>query len=546
MKENEWNPNYLEIFAWRQRQLFALYNNPNLIAGAKEFYRTRPAEFINHWCDTYDPRNAGGDKPAFMPFILFKRQIELVTFLSELIEDKECGMVEKARDMGATWVCCAFSIWLWLFKDGSSVGWGSRKSDYVHRLGDPDSIFEKIGMIFKTLPPFFIPEGFDPKKHMSFMKIINPENKATITGESGDNIGRGGRKLIYFKDESAHYERPEKIEASLSDNTNIQVDISSVNGIGNVFYKKRMAGEIWQQGKKTHPNKTRVFIMDWRDHPMKDQAWYDARRSKAQSEGMIHLFSQEVDRNYAASVVGVVIPQEWVNSSIDAHKKLGFEPEGLKFSALDVADEEGTDTNAQSVRHGVVLIHAEQWAGIDTTKTARNAIGICEQWGVDEFYYDCIGVGAGVRGETNSIQENRKQKLRFKIHPWNAAASGKSLPKAEKRIIPKDQKSPLIKDFYASLKSMAWWEMRQRFEKTHRAVTKGEKYNHDELVSIDSNIENLHVIKEQLSQSTWKKSDSTGKIIINKTANGSTSPNIADSIIMAYRPPSIRTQFKIM
>ena len=28
------------------------------------------------------------------------------------------------------------------------------------------------------------------------------------------SIGRGGRKLIYFKDESAHYEHPEMIEAA--------------------------------------------------------------------------------------------------------------------------------------------------------------------------------------------------------------------------------------------------------------------------------------------------------------------------------------------
>jgi phage terminase large subunit len=74
-------------------------------------------------------------------------------------------------------------------------------------------------------------EGFNPEsdKHMSYMRIVNPENGATITGEAGDNIGRGGRKTIYFKDESAHYERPDKIEASLSENTRVQMDISSAS-----------------------------------------------------------------------------------------------------------------------------------------------------------------------------------------------------------------------------------------------------------------------------------------------------------------------------
>ncbi|MDT9693866.1 hypothetical protein Q5762_37205, partial [Streptomyces sp. P9(2023)] len=82
------------------------------------------------------------------------------------------------------------------------------------------------------MPDIWRPKGLKPKDHLTFMKCINLENGSTITGESGDNIGRGGRKSMYFKDESAHYERPEKIEAALGDNTNVQVDISSVNGLG--------------------------------------------------------------------------------------------------------------------------------------------------------------------------------------------------------------------------------------------------------------------------------------------------------------------------
>jgi hypothetical protein len=60
---------------------------------------------------------------------------------------------------------------------------------------------------------------------------------STATGEAGDNIGRGGRTLGYFKDESAHYEHRDLIEAALGDNTNVQIDISSVNGLGNVFHR---------------------------------------------------------------------------------------------------------------------------------------------------------------------------------------------------------------------------------------------------------------------------------------------------------------------
>src|SRR5258708_12085734 len=49
-------------------------SRPENVVGAIGYYRTRPIEFIEHWCYTFDPRNAGTDKPTKMPFILFQRQ----------------------------------------------------------------------------------------------------------------------------------------------------------------------------------------------------------------------------------------------------------------------------------------------------------------------------------------------------------------------------------------------------------------------------------------------------------------------------------------
>lgn len=170
--------------------------------------------------------------------------------------------------------------------------------------------------------------AFDPRDDMPSMKIVNRATGATITGESGDNIGRGGRKLIYFKDESAHYERPEKIEAALADTTNVQIDISSVNGPGNVFHRRREGGIEWMPGAPLATDRVNVFVMDWRDHPAKTAAWYARRRAKAEADGLLHVFAQEVDRDYTAAVGGIIIPGEWVASAIDAHRVLGFDDDG--------------------------------------------------------------------------------------------------------------------------------------------------------------------------------------------------------------------------
>lgn len=544
----DWPPDYVAILAWRQNQVLKMRNNAALIKGAKEYYRTRPVEFINHWCDTYDPRNAGTEFPTKMPLCMFEKQEELVLCLTSLVKDQESGLIEKCRDMGATWVCCAFSVWLWLFWPGASVGWGSRKEQLVDKIGDPDSIFEKIRMLVNGLPRFFWPAGFKPDDHMTYMRIVNPETGATVTGEAGDNIGRGGRKLIYFKDESAHYERPEKIEAALADTTRVQVDISSVNGLGNVFHRRREAGQDWYPGAELDKGTTRVFVMDWSDHPAKTQEWYDNRKKKAISDGLLHVFAQEVERNYAAAVEGIIIPAEWVKAAIDAHIALGIEDSGNWGSALDVADE-GSDRNAQVKRQGIVLRFAEEWGARDVAQTARRAIDNCRGLGKVELQYDCIGVGAGVKSEVNNLKdaaedmkELRKTLDLITLVPWNAAA-GVLNPKGY--VVEDDPESPRNEDFYANLKAQGWWELRTRFYKTYRAVVEGVEYNHDELISLDSSLPLLRQIQKELSQPTSSKG-ARMKLVVDKKPPGTKSPNIADAIVMAYWPIQPKKSYGIL
>ena len=528
--KDNWPPDYVSVFAWRQGQALKL-RQPGLIVGATEFYRTNPVAFINHWCITYDPRNASGDVPAKLPFVLFQRQADLIEFLQACIRGEESGLVEKCRDMGATWVCAAFSVWLWLFWPGAAVGWGSRKEQLVDRIGDADSIFEKMRLLVRGLPRQFWPAGFVPDDHMTYMRFVNPENGATITGEAGDNIGRGGRKLIYFKDESAHYERPEKIEAALADNTRVQIDISSVNGLGNVFYRRREAGVEWLGGDVAK-GRTNIFVMDWRDHPAKTQAWYDARKQKAKDDGLLHVFAQEVDRNYAAAVENVIIPAEWVKAAIDAHIELGFDDAGGWVAGLDVADE-GGDRNALAKRKGVVLKSVEEWGERDTGSTARRAVNACSGLVQIDIQYDCIGVGAGVKAETNRLADEYLLPDGIVMVPWNAASSALD---SDERVIPGDDASPLNKDFYANLKAQAWWRLRRRFELTWRCRNEpGFACDSSDLISLSSDIPGIRQIEKELSQPTMRK-DGRMRLVIDKTPPGTRSPNMADAIVMAFWP----------
>lgn len=532
----DWPPDYRGVFAWRIQTLELFKNDPAVLKEAKRYYADHPKEFILHWMDTYNPRLKGN---KWVPFILFERQAEFLDFLHELIEDQENGLVEKARDMGLTWLGCAYSVWAWLFVPDNAIGWGSRKEILVDKIGDPDSIFEKMRLIIKRLPSVWLPTGFNPKFHATHMKLINPENGSIVAGEAGDNIGRGGRKNAFLKDEAAHYERPEKIEAALGDNTNVQVDISSVNGLGNVFHRRREAGVDWHpKGKKIGKGLTRVFVMDWRDHPEKTQEWYDDRKAKYDREGMAHIFAQEVDRNYSAAIQNTVIPYEWLQHCIDAHLKIPYmlmRPDQIPnvwMAGMDVADE-GIDRNALTKRQWIIWRHAEEWGDRDPGVAARTAINACKVHPGIVCQYDSIGVGATVKSEFNRlIDEEIIERHRVNFVPW-AASAGVQNP--YERIIPDDDESLHNRDFFGNLKAQAWWSMRTRVYKTWKAVTEGIVYPVDDLISFDGNMPLLHQVLKELAQPTTGLNQGLRQII-NKKPDGTKSPNLADAGVMMYFP----------
>lgn len=878
LAHEQWPPNYKAVYAWRIKQLEILRSDPEILRSAKAYYSTRPDEFIMHWMDTYNPRKKNG---KWMPFVFFERQGEFIRFLHDLRDDDQSGLIEKCRDAGATWCSCAYSIWSLIFVPDDAIGWGSRKQDLVDKLGNPDSIFEKMRLILKRMPDVFL-----PNYEATFMRIINRENGSVIMGEAGDNIGRGGRTSMYFKDEaqpltagvltpfgwqtmgdmrvgslvcvpgggwrsvthvndagmhdvyrvtlsdgsktdcstnhlwnvekvigkrekltlrtieiaenlfyespngqklfryrlptvkpvefigrgnypihpyvvgvligdgsinsgaitftsadeeifenvktrlpngckvskgagsydylisdsvrynknsraknavkaagiygnlaheksipemylfgsvqdriellqglmdtdgsasggtctyhtcskelaenvrfivqslggsaslnvkpdrrgyrdmyclhvtlpvefdffkiarknnavnsrkrafgktivsvqkigrepvrcitvdsedglyitddcmvthnSAHYERPEKIEAALGDNTNTQIDISSVNGLGNVFHRRREAGVEWQPGKEIEKGYTQVFVIDWRDHPEKTQAWYDNRKAKYEREGMLHIFAQEVDRNYSAAVQNTIIPYDWIVACVDAHKKIkwkddkgnirtGFEEKDIPnkwLGGLDVADE-GADRNARALRQWIIWRDVEEWGERDTGVTTRKMVAGCRAYKGIKVQYDVIGVGSGVKAEFNRLVEEKiVDRGVINLFPWNAGAG---VVNPYERIIPDDDESPMNKDLYGNMKAQAWWSIRSRFYKTFKNITEGILYPVDELISLDSNMTLLHQLMKELAQPTRGENGSL-RTIVNKKPAGMKSPNLADAGIMMFFP----------
>lgn len=526
------NPDYASVFARRLgilRRLRDPQEGPGRVAMLKAYYKIHPWQFVEDWGMTYDPRNLERGLPATIPFLPFERQVGLMQWIHASWRASEDGLVPKSRDTGASWIAIAFSCTLCLFHQGMAIGFGSRKEEYVDRLDSPKSLFYKARVFLSNLPTEFR-GGWSRDKHGAFMRITFPDSGSVMTGEAGDNIGRGDRTAIYFVDEGAHLERPELAEEALTATTNCRIDMSSVKGMANPFAKK---AHSWPA--------ERIFVMHWRDDPRKDEEWYEKLKSNRDAT----VIAQEYDINYSASVSGVVIPNEWVQAAVDAHIKLGITASGARRGGLDVADE-GKDKNAFAGRHGILLESVEEWSGVgsDIFETTKKAHDICKVQGYASYRYDADGLGAGVKGDSRQINEQRGESLEVAAFRGSAAVLDPDARIEEVgEVEEKDRDQRINKDYFANAKAQAWWALRMRFLRTYRAVVQGHPVDDpDALISISSRIPALAKLTAELSQPTYLE-NGAGKLLIDKAPDGSKSPNLADSVMIVFAPESKKRGF---
>ena len=389
------NPDYTPVYINRAERLQRLRDDPSLLPAVKAYYADdRPAEFIHDWAMTFDPRMAERKLPTTMPFLLFEKQQEFIVWLLDRWRAREDGLAEKSRDMGVSWLCVGFATWMWLFQPGTVAGFGSRKEEYVDDLNDPKSLFWKARNLIGLLPVEFQPKGWNPKKHAPFMSIINPENDSAMVGESGDNIGRGNRTSIYFKDESAFYEHPDTIDAALSQTANCKIDVSTPNGEGNPFARKRRSGKV------------PVFTFNWRADPRKGQEWYDKQVRDLDPV----VLAQEVEISYSASVANAYIPSNYVVEAM-SRGPADVEPSGPMRLGVDVA-RFGDDKTALTPRDNRIVYPQIVWGKLDTMQTAGKVKDYVLTWNeanpkrpIEQIAVDVIGIGAGVVDRLNEFPE---------------------------------------------------------------------------------------------------------------------------------------------
>jgi hypothetical protein len=482
--------------------------------------------WFNNYCWTYDPRligKRGDDGQMLSPytrFVLWPKQAEFIHWLHERVEANEEWLTEKSRDAGVSYLCCGYALNRWLFAEGFKATFGSRKAEYVDKSGQPDSLFEKIRIMLRRMPEWMVPENFNWARDSLFMRLVNPATGAIISGEGGEDMGRGGRSSLYIVDEAAFLQNAESVEKALSGNTDCVGWVSSVNGMGNLFARKRHSILKPRQ----------IFRLHWRDDPRKTDEWAQAKEASLSDPA---AWASEYEIDYAASLEGVCIPAKWV----EAAKRIAeLEPDILTTNQPGVAGLDVGAGKAKSIvinRRGPVVDKPESRGDPDTIGTAHWALDIVTKAKAQRMNFDSVGVGVGV---TSALKHGPELKL--KVVPVNTGDS----PNENRRW--EDGRTSV--EMFGNLKAELWWLARVAFQRTYQHVlhlegkTEAEgakKHPLSDLIVMPSGDIESDALASQLSLVRYFRNE-RGKIVIEKKAElqrrGIKSPDHADAFVLTF------------
>lgn len=267
-------------------------NDVGLQRHLKQAFKVDPLYYLSTMCYLHEPRQR-----TAIPWISWPFQDEAIELLIDSLGRYDV-VIEKSRDMGASWMTMFVCEWAWHFHPHSTFLLGSRTEDYVD-AADHKSLMWKIDFLHRHQDPWLVPLG-----DRAFKRYRNLENGSAINGEATNkNFGVGGRNLALVLDEFAKVDIARQIKDGTDDVADCRWFVSTHNGTYTTFNDLCKQGDIkdeqgnWIQRKLTlhwtrHPKKAAGLYWVDLDGVRKPRSpWYDRQAKRRPAQAM----AQDVD-----------------------------------------------------------------------------------------------------------------------------------------------------------------------------------------------------------------------------------------------------------
>jgi hypothetical protein len=285
--------------------------------------------FINAFCMTYHQFDVGPDgkrlesKYPDQPMITWSIQDELLSMFETSIPKGEDVLIDKARDMGASWCCIDYVHWLMLFRPKTTeLLEMSRNEDYVDKPGNMKALFQKHDYINQWLPSWMQPpDCFLGQVNRQHLHWYNPITGITLDGESTTkHAARGDRRFVGLLDEFGAAQNGAAMRMASRDSCLARI-INSTSVPGSEYNKWRSDGTI------------KVFVMPFWEHPDKGANRYVKQTKNGKWEIRSPWFDSEERIRGAKHMATEVLREDtepglsfFVQNNIDNHEAMYARP----------------------------------------------------------------------------------------------------------------------------------------------------------------------------------------------------------------------------
>lgn len=348
------------------------------------------ADFINDHI-LIDDAQDHGDGAGVMPFHLWPAQRDLLATMQE----ESRLLILKARQLGISWLACAYALWLCLYKPGRVVLAFSKGQDEANEL------LRRVSVMYARLP-----------EAMRADHPIVKENTGEIVWANGSRVksmpatataGRTYTASLVIMDEAAFMVYAAQLYTALKptiDGGGSLIILSTANGRNNLFadlVARAQAGA----------GRFAFCFLPWHARPGRDAAWYAATEADAvDSAHMKQEYPATADEAFEATEVDTFLPSIalW-DACRDSLPPLGpHEPCILALDAAESNDTFGTvivsahpsDPKRSAVRYvrGYVPKKGE---ALDFDEIEIDVRELVRDYAIQKLVYDPMLLGQMIR-----------------------------------------------------------------------------------------------------------------------------------------------------
>lgn len=283
-----------------------------------------------------------------------------------------------------------------------------------------------------------------------------------------------------------------------------------------------------------------VVQMNYTDMP---KSWFEASGLEVERKEDEERLSKAAYNHkwlgaYLDEVDDAIIPMEWFDAAIDAHKKIGFKARGATITAHDPSDT--GDNKGICTRTGSVFTRIDEIDSNDVNEGFDAACDIAIKDGAQHFVYDEDGIGLALKRDAERNLGDRN--ISYRGFHGGGSVENPEYPFEDIGGKNESGKARKNRDSLKNLRAQYSHKLMMRFYNTWRAVERGEYVDPDEMISICSDAGPIDAIRAEVCTVPRKRNANgvfqlVSKSDMKREPYRLPSPGMFDSMMMSMITP---------